>query len=230
VCDVCGRNGSEHSYRHREHELCTRPVQQTDNDARRIADCGVPVWQVNTGAICHLDAQMVFEAWRWLASPIGTTILIENVGNLICPAALFDLGEASQIVVVSVAESEDKPDKYPYMFQAADLVVLNKCDLLPYLPFDCDRFVQILQQVNPGGRCCAYRRRAAAASTLGTTGCVSAGHRLACRLIWSADQTMSGTYSGPMKLSNLVVSASKCSRTVPIGPWRCLAIRISAVP
>jgi hydrogenase nickel incorporation protein HypB len=121
--------------------------QQTDNDARRIAACGVPVWQVNTGAVCHLDAQMVFEACRKLASPIGTTILIENVGNLICPA-LFDLGEASRIVVASVAEGDDKPEKYPYMFRAADLVVLNKCDLLPYVPFDCDRFEQILHQVN----------------------------------------------------------------------------------
>lgn len=121
--------------------------QQTDNDARRIAACGVPVFQVNTGAVCHLDAQMVLQASRQLNSPIGTTILIENVGNLICPA-LFDLGEAARVVVASVAEGDDKPEKYPYMFQMADLVVLNKCDLLPYVPFDCDRFEEILRQVN----------------------------------------------------------------------------------
>jgi hydrogenase nickel incorporation protein HypB len=122
--------------------------QQTDNDARRIAACDVPVVQVNTGAVCHLDAQMVLDACHKLCSPIGTVMLIENVGNLICPA-LFDLGEAAKIVVASVTEGDDKPEKYPYMFQAASLVILNKCDLLPYVPFDPFRFEQIAREVNP---------------------------------------------------------------------------------
>ena len=122
--------------------------QQTDNDARRIAACDVPVVQINTGAVCHLDAQMVLDACRKLNSPAGTVMLIENVGNLICPA-LFDLGESAKVVVASVAEGDDKPEKYPYMFQAASLVILNKCDLLPYVPFDADRFEQIAHQVNP---------------------------------------------------------------------------------
>ena len=125
--------------------------QQTDNDARRIASCGVPVVQVNTGAICHLDAQMVLDACRRLNSPAGSVMLIENVGNLICPA-LFDLGESAKVVVASVAEGDDKPEKYPYMFQAASLVILNKCDLLPYVPFDADRFEEVAHQVNPDAR------------------------------------------------------------------------------
>ena len=125
--------------------------QQTDNDARRIAACGVPVVEINTGAICHLDAQMVRDACRTLASPTGTVMLIENVGNLVCPA-LFDLGESAKVVVASVAEGDDKPEKYPYMFQAASLVVLNKLDLLPYVAFDADRFEQIAHQVNPEAR------------------------------------------------------------------------------
>jgi len=122
--------------------------QQTDNDARRIAACGVPVVQINTGAVCHLDAQMVLDACRRLNPATGTVMLIENVGNLICPA-LFDLGESAKVVVASVAEGDDKPEKYPYMFQAASLVILNKCDLLPYVPFDADRFERIAHQVNP---------------------------------------------------------------------------------
>jgi len=125
--------------------------QQTDNDARRIQACGVPVVQINTGAICHLDAQMVVEACRELDPPRGTLMLIENVGNLVCPA-LFDLGESAKVVVASVPEGDDKPEKYPYMFRAADLVVLNKCDLLPYVPFDADRFEQMTRQVNPDAR------------------------------------------------------------------------------
>ena len=125
--------------------------QQTDNDAQRIAACGVPVVQINTGAVCHLDAQMVLDACRRLNSQAGTVMLIENVGNLICPA-LFDLGESAKVVVASVAEGDDKPEKYPYMFQAASLVILNKCDLLPYVPFDADRFERITHQVNPDTR------------------------------------------------------------------------------
>jgi hydrogenase nickel incorporation protein HypB len=125
--------------------------QQTDHDARRVAACGVPVLQINTGAACHLDAQMILDASRRLSPSAGTVMLIENVGNLICPA-LFDLGEAAKVVVASVAEGDDKPEKYPYMFQAASMVILNKCDLLPYVPFDAGRFEQITRQVNPGAR------------------------------------------------------------------------------
>jgi len=121
--------------------------QQTDNDARRIAACGAPVVQINTGAACHLDAQMVQSASRALDPPAGAVLMIENVGNLVCPA-LFDLGESAKVVVASVTEGEDKPAKYPYMFQAAELVILNKIDLLPYVQFDTGRFEQLVRQVN----------------------------------------------------------------------------------
>ena len=122
--------------------------QQTDNDARRIAACGVAVVQINTGTMCHLEAQMVADACRRLDPPRGATVAIENVGNLVCPA-MFDLGEAARVVVASVTEGDDKPVKYPYMFETADLVVLNKCDLLPYVPFDAERFEANLHDVNP---------------------------------------------------------------------------------
>jgi len=122
--------------------------QQTDNDARRIAACGVPVVQINTGTMCHLDAEMVADACGRLAPARGTVVVIENIGNLVCPA-LFDLGEAVRVVVASVTEGDDKPAKYPYMFETADLVVLNKCDLLPYVPFEVERFEASLYDVNP---------------------------------------------------------------------------------
>ena len=122
--------------------------QQTDNDGRRIAACGVPVVQINTGTMCHLDAEMVADACRRLDPVAGTVVMIENVGNLVCPA-LFDLGEAARVVVASVADGDDKPAKYPYMFETADLVVLNKCDLLPYVSFDVERFETVLREVNP---------------------------------------------------------------------------------
>lgn len=122
--------------------------QQTDNDARRIAACGVPVTQINTGTMCHLDAGMVQDACRRLDSPTGAVVLIENVGNLVCPA-MFDLGEAAKVVIASVTEGDDKPAKYPYMFKAAGLVILNKTDLLPYVRFDTARFEQLVRQVNP---------------------------------------------------------------------------------
>jgi hydrogenase nickel incorporation protein HypB len=121
--------------------------QQTDNDAQRIAACGVPVQQVNTGTGCHLDAQMVWNAARALHPKSGTVLMIENVGNLVCPA-LFDLGEAAKVVIASVTEGEDKPIKYPYMFEAAGLVLLNKVDLLPYVQFDVERFEGYVRQVN----------------------------------------------------------------------------------
>lgn len=109
--------------------------QQTDNDAKRIRATGVPALQINTGKGCHLDAQMIGQAVQQMSLPNDTLLFIENVGNLVCPAA-FDLGEAAKVVVLSVTEGEDKPLKYPDMFRAATLMLLNKCDLLPYLKFD----------------------------------------------------------------------------------------------
>lgn len=125
--------------------------QRTDNDARRIAKCGVPVLQINTGAMCHLDADMIRSASRQLNPPPGTVLMIENVGNLVCPA-LFDLGEEAKVVIASVTEGDDKPEKYPYMFQSARLVVLNKIDLLPYVSFDVSRFENQVRQLNPQAR------------------------------------------------------------------------------
>ncbi len=122
--------------------------QQTDRDARRIATAGAPVVQVNTGAVCHLDAAMVARALKDLPLDGCRLLFIENVGNLICPA-LFDLGESKRVVLLSVTEGEDKPLKYPQMFRAADLVVFNKIDLLPHVEFDPNRCEEYLRRVNP---------------------------------------------------------------------------------
>jgi hydrogenase nickel incorporation protein HypB len=122
--------------------------QQTANDAERIRETGVPAIQVNTGKGCHLDAHMVGHALDNLTAFQGGILFIENVGNLVCPAA-FDLGEAHKVAILSVTEGEDKPLKYPDMFYAADLMVLNKTDLLPYLDFDVDRCIAYAKQVNP---------------------------------------------------------------------------------
>jgi hydrogenase nickel incorporation protein HypB len=121
--------------------------QQTTNDADRIDALGVPVIQVNTGTGCHLDAQMVQRAVRELDPPERSLLCIENVGNLVCPA-LFDLGEAAKVVVISVTEGEDKPIKYPTMFHHADVVLLNKIDLLPHLDFDVAKCRDYAMQVN----------------------------------------------------------------------------------
>jgi hydrogenase nickel incorporation protein HypB len=123
--------------------------QQTDLDAARIRATGVPAVQVNTGKGCHLDATMVARASATLAPSPGSLLVIENVGNLVCPAA-FDLGEARRVVIVSVTEGEDKPLKYPDMFHGADLMVINKIDLLPYVSFDVARCVRLARQINPG--------------------------------------------------------------------------------
>ena len=125
--------------------------QQTSNDAERIRATGARAIQVNTGKGCHLDAHMVGHAFDHLDPPAGSILMIENVGNLVCPAA-FDLGEAHKVVVLSVTEGEDKPLKYPDMFAAADLMVLNKCDLLPHLDFDPDLCEANARRVNPGIR------------------------------------------------------------------------------
>jgi hydrogenase nickel incorporation protein HypB len=109
--------------------------QQTRRDAERISATGAEVVQVNTGAGCHLDADMVHRALHELTPPDHSLLFIENVGNLVCPA-LFDLGEAAKVVIISVTEGEDKPLKYPAMFAAADLCLINKIDLLPHVDFD----------------------------------------------------------------------------------------------
>ncbi|MBS0543275.1 MAG: hydrogenase nickel incorporation protein HypB [Proteobacteria bacterium] len=122
--------------------------QQTSNDAERIRATGAPATQINTGKGCHLDARMVGDATASLPLARGGLLMIENVGNLVCPAA-FDLGEAHKVVILSVTEGEDKPLKYPDMFRAADLMLLNKCDLLPYLQFDVDQAEACARRVNP---------------------------------------------------------------------------------
>jgi hydrogenase nickel incorporation protein HypB len=122
--------------------------QQTLNDARRIQATGCRVVQINTGTGCHLDASMLARGLQQLDPPLNSTVLIENVGNLVCPA-LFDLGERAKVVIVSVTEGEDKPVKYPHMFRASSVLILNKIDLLPYVPFDVDRFLEYARQVNP---------------------------------------------------------------------------------
>ena len=122
--------------------------QETSNDAERIRTCNVPAVQINTGRGCHLDAHMVGHALDDLPLAPGGVVFIENVGNLVCPAA-FDLGEACKVVILSVTEGEDKPLKYPDMFAAADLMLLAKTDLLPHVDFDPDRALEYARRVNP---------------------------------------------------------------------------------
>ncbi|HLP97432.1 MAG TPA: hydrogenase nickel incorporation protein HypB [Sideroxyarcus sp.] len=125
--------------------------QQTSNDADRIRATGAPAIQINTGRGCHLDALMVGHALQELNPAADSLLLIENVGNLVCPAA-FDLGEAHKVAILSVTEGEDKPLKYPDMFAAADLVLINKSDLLPHLDFDVELAIGYARRVNPGIR------------------------------------------------------------------------------
>ena len=122
--------------------------QQTVNDAARIRETGTPAIQVNTGKGCHLDAQMIADAAPRLPLADNGILFIENVGNLVCPAS-FDLGERHKVAVLSVTEGEDKPLKYPHMFAAASLMLLNKVDLLPYLNFDVDKCLAYAREVNP---------------------------------------------------------------------------------
>ncbi|MBI3146990.1 MAG: hydrogenase nickel incorporation protein HypB [Betaproteobacteria bacterium] len=122
--------------------------QQTSVDAERIRATGVPAIQVNTGKGCHLDASMVGQAFERLPLAAGGLLLIENVGNLVCPAD-FDLGEAHKVVILSVTEGEDKPLKYPNMFRAADLMIVTKVDLLPHLSFDLPACLAHARRVNP---------------------------------------------------------------------------------
>ncbi|BBV64616.1 hydrogenase nickel incorporation protein HypB [Kluyvera ascorbata] len=122
--------------------------QQTVNDAARIRATGTPAIQVNTGKGCHLDAQMIADAAPRLPLESNGILFIENVGNLVCPAS-FDLGERHKVAVLSVTEGEDKPLKYPHMFAAASVMLLNKVDLLPYLNFDVEKCLACAREVNP---------------------------------------------------------------------------------
>jgi len=122
--------------------------QETSQDAERIRATGVKAIQVNTGKGCHLDGHMVGHALESLKPEAGSLLFIENVGNLVCPAA-FDLGEAHKVAILSITEGEDKPIKYPDMFAAADLLLLNKIDLLPHLNFDVEKCVEYARRVNP---------------------------------------------------------------------------------
>jgi hydrogenase nickel incorporation protein HypB len=121
--------------------------QETTRDAERIEATGCRVLQINTGTGCHLDAEMVARALKQLDPPLHSVVLIENVGNLVCPA-LFDLGEQAKVVIASVTEGDDKPLKYPHMFRASSLMLLNKVDLLPYVPFDVERCLGHARRVN----------------------------------------------------------------------------------
>jgi hydrogenase nickel incorporation protein HypB len=122
--------------------------QATSSDAERIRACGAAAVQINTGAGCHLDAHMVSHGVAALDLRPETILLIENVGNLVCPA-LFDLGERARVVVVSVTEGDDKPAKYPHMFRSGHMMLINKIDLLPYVRFDVARCVGRAREINP---------------------------------------------------------------------------------
>ncbi|MGW3471580.1 hydrogenase nickel incorporation protein HypB [Saccharopolyspora sp. NPDC000995] len=139
------------------HEFDAAPLaaiegdQETELDAARLRDSGCPVVQINTGTGCHLDATMLADGLRALRPPHHCVVFVENVGNLVCPA-LFDLGEHARVVLASVTEGADKPLKYPHMFRAADLVLLNKIDLLPHVDFDVAGFIDAASMAKPGVR------------------------------------------------------------------------------
>jgi hydrogenase nickel incorporation protein HypB len=122
--------------------------QATSLDGERIRAAGAPALQLNTGTGCHLEADMVARGLDELRPPVGAVVLIENVGNLVCPA-MFDLGERAKVAILSVTEGEDKPLKYPHMFRAASLLILNKIDLLPYVDFSVGRALAHAREVNP---------------------------------------------------------------------------------
>lgn len=122
--------------------------QQTMTDAIRIEKTGAPVLQINTGSACHLDARMIESALKRMDPESGSVLFIENVGNLVCPA-MFDLGEFRRVLTVSVTEGEDKPLKYPGMFETSHLCLINKSDLLPYVDFSMDDFIRNARSINP---------------------------------------------------------------------------------
>lgn len=122
--------------------------QQTTNDAARIHALNVPVLQINTGKGCHLDSEMIAKSLKELKPKQNSILMIENVGNLVCPA-MFDLGENQRVVIISITEGEDKPLKYPDMFYSSNICIINKIDLLPYLKFDVEKLIENTKKVNP---------------------------------------------------------------------------------
>ena len=122
--------------------------QQTTNDAERIHALNVPVLQINTGKGCHLDSEMIAKSLKELKPKQNSILMIENVGNLVCPA-MFDLGENQRVVIISTTEGEDKPLKYPDMFFTSNICIINKIDLLPYLKFDIEKLKENAKKVNP---------------------------------------------------------------------------------
>lgn len=122
--------------------------QQTLNDANRIAAIDIPVIQINTGKGCHLESDSVYDAIKKINVSNDAVLMIENVGNLVCPS-MFDLGESKRVVIISTTEGEDKPVKYPDMFHTSDLCIINKIDLLPYLHIDVEKLKQYALKVNP---------------------------------------------------------------------------------
>ena len=168
--------------------------QATANDGERIRAAGAPAVQVNTGAGCHLEADMVARGLQELRPTAGAVVMIENVGNLVCPA-LFDLGERAKVVILSVTEGEDKPLKYPHMFRAAEIMILNKIDLLPHVDFDVTRAIANARQVNPAiTTLCNYPPAPARGSRIGTRG---SGEKFpmfvrALSTDWARDQAVLG--------------------------------------
>ena len=142
----------------RERIFVVQGDQATDRDAERIVRAGARAFQINTGQGCHLDASMVARALAQLNPPRGALVAIENVGNLVCPA-LFDLGEAARIAVISTTEGADKPLKYPHMFRRSDLVLINKLDLLEHVDFSLDECIDCVRQVNPRAEVLALSAR-----------------------------------------------------------------------
>lgn len=141
----------ERTLEHLQSRIRTAVIEgdvQTDHDARRIARYDVPVVQIVTNGSCHLDAQLVRDAVTNITLENIQLLFIENVGNLVCPAS-FDLGEKHKVVIVSTTEGDDKPVKYPYMFRASDVCILNKIDLLEYVEFDTDQFIKNAESINP---------------------------------------------------------------------------------
>ena len=155
--------------------------QETTFDAERIRRAGARAVQVNTGAGCHLDAPMVQRAIDALDPAPGSLLFIENVGNLVCPA-LFDIGEQAKVVIISVTEGDDKPLKYPHMFSCADLVIVNKTDLLPYVDFDLETFTAYARRLNPDVRILPLSART--------------GEQLQAWYQWLADKVVTRARSG----------------------------------
>jgi hydrogenase nickel incorporation protein HypB len=122
--------------------------QETINDAKKIEATGCKVVQINTGTGCHLDALMVEKGLQQLNPSLDSVVMIENVGNLVCPA-LFDLGEQAKVAILSVTEGEDKPIKYPHIFRASNVMIITKIDLLPYVQFDVEKCIEYAREVNP---------------------------------------------------------------------------------